>query len=191
MALLSGRDSKAEAPKAEAPKAEAPKAEAPKAEAPKAEAPKAEAEGLDVKFIGTAFMLTPELASQSAPVRARSDKQREMDKKVSELHALSTTAKKDGKAIATWDDMVRAKIVVTYFVEPDKAAELHKLISRSVAFLGLRARMGTAFKATEKLVKTYSLPEHYVGREVVSFAVLDKRPRGTSDGKKAAEVVKK
>lgn len=157
------------------------------APAVKEESKPKETEVLDLSFIGSAVMLAPELAEQAAPTRARSEKQTAMDTKVSELHAAWIKAEKPN----TWDKMVAGKTVATYFTEPDKSAELHKLINRSVAFHGLRARFGTPFKANEKLVERYGLPANYLGREVISFAIMDKRPRATSDGKSAKEVVTK
>lgn len=142
---------------------------------------------MSVADIDGGFILTAELATVSAPVRARNDKQRAMDKKVKELHALWIKANKP----STWDAMVKGGAVATYFVEPDKSADLHKLITRAVSFHGLRSRMGTAFKVTESHVAKFKLPAEYLGREAISFAVLDKRPRATSDGKPASEILKK
>lgn len=147
---------------------------------------KPEAESLSLNDITSgAFMLPAELAESSAPVRARNEKQQAMDNKVKELHAAWIKAGKP----STWAKMVEGKTVATYFVEPDKSAELHKLINRAVALHGVRSRLGTSFRVTEKHVAAYGLPKHYVGREAISFAIMDKRPRATSDGKPAAEVV--
>lgn len=137
--------------------------------------------------INGGFMLTADFATQSAPVRARNERQQAMDKRVKELHALWVKANKP----SNWDAMVKAGVVATYFSEPDKSAGFHQLINRAVAFHSLRARMGTSFKVTEKLIAQHGLPKEYLGREVISFAVLDKRPRATSDGKPASEVIKK
>jgi hypothetical protein len=142
---------------------------------------------LTTDFISeSAFMLAPELASQTMPTRARSEKQHQMDVQVARLHAVWVKASKP----STWDAMVKGGAVATYFVQPELAADLHKLISRAITFHGLRARMGTAFKVTDKHVVQYHLPAEYLGREAVSFAVLDKRPRATSGGKPAAVITK-
>ena len=146
---------------------------------------KPEAKELSLAEVTSAFMLPAELADTSAPVRARSEKQTAMDKKVDELHKAWVKGGKPG----TWAKMVEAHTVVTYFVEPDKSAELHKLVNRSVAFLGLRSRMGTSFLVTEKHTEKFNLPKQYVGREAISFAIMDKRPRATSDGKSAGQVI--
>lgn len=143
-------------------------------------------EKAELDFInGGVIMLSPELAEASAPVRARSDKQVAMDGKVETLHGLWVKANKPN----TWDKMVGAKCVATYFSEPERSADLHKLIDRAATFHKVRVRYGTPFKATEKLVSQYKLPENYVGREVISFAIMDKRPRATSGGKDAAAIV--
>lgn len=134
-------------------------------------------DGLSLDFIGTGgFMLAPELATAAAPVRARSDKQKKMDEVVAKLHKAWVAAGKPN----TWEKMVAGRCVTTYFVEPDKAADLHKLINRAVTFHGLRSRMGTSFKVTSAHVSKYNLPANYEGREAVSFAILDKRPRSAS-----------
>jgi hypothetical protein len=149
-----------------------------------AEAAKAKAE-LDFIESG-AFMLAPELAAVTAPRNARSPRQEKMDDKVTELHEAWVKAGRP----TTWDAMVKAKVVATYFSEPDKSAELKGLIDKAVKFHGLTARMGTSFKVTAAHVKQYNLPEHYEGREAISFAVRDKRPRGTSAGKSASKIIK-
>ena len=142
----------------------------------------------ELEFIsGGAFMLTPELASPTTPVRARNEKQQAMDRKVKEMHG---TWVKGGKP-TSWDAMVKAGTVATYFTEPEKSADLHKLITRAVALHGVRSKFGTPFKVTEAHVARYGLPQHYLGREAISFAIMDKRPRATSDGKSASEIIKK
>jgi hypothetical protein len=140
---------------------------------------------------GGGFMLAPELASVAAPVRARSDKQKAMDSKVKELHDKWLKASKP----TVWDKMVSARVVATFFSPPELSAEYKKLVRTAVAFHDLRVKWGTPFTMTEKLRNTWKerfgipIPEHYVGREVISYAVMDKRPRGTSEGKSASEVV--
>ena len=125
------------------------------------------------------FMLPADLTEETAPVRARSDKQTAMDAKVKELH---TAWVKAGKP-STWDG--QSKVAATYFIQPNLAADLHKLVNRAAAYHGLRVRMGTPFKVSEKHVSRYGLPANYLGREAVTFAVLDKRPRTTPATKPA------
>jgi len=144
---------------------------------------------LDLSFITSgAVTLAPELAAESAPVRSRSDHQRAMDDVVDKLHKVWSTS--DDKP-TDWTKLVAAKCVATYFIEPEKVTELKKLITRAVGYHeGTRARFGTSFKATAELIRKYNLPEAYLGREVVSFAILDKRPRATSGGKTAKDIIK-
>lgn len=146
---------------------------------------KSEAKELSIADVRGAFMLPVELSEASAPVRARSEKQQAMDAKVAELHKVWDKAGKP----SSWAKMVEARAVVTYFTEPDKSAELNKLVNRAVAFHGLRVRKGTSFRVTEKHVERFNLPKEYVGREAISFAIMDKRPRATSEGKPASQVV--
>lgn len=169
-------------PTANAPKPAAPKPAAPvnpaKTKAPETKTPETKpADGIDLDFIGGVVMLAPALASESAPVRARSEKQTKMDEVVEKLHK----AWKAGGTPSQWGKLVEAHLVATYFVNPKAAAELKRLINRAVAFHGVRARWGTPFLATEQLVTKHGLPKEFVGREVVSFAVMDKRPRTTTE----------
>lgn len=137
-------------------------------------------DGLSLDFLSEVVILVPgELASEAAPQRARSEKQVKMDENVAKLHKAWKTAGQPSQ----WPKLVEAKVVATYFVEPNKSAELKRLVNRAVQFHGIRARWGTSFSATEKLVTQYGLPRDYIGREVVSFAVMDKRPRSTEDKK--------
>jgi hypothetical protein len=152
-----------------------------------APAAKQEKATVDLGFINGAVMLDPTLAEASAPVRARSEKQMAMDTQVEKLHGVWVAAGKP----STWEKMVAGKTVATYFSEPELSSDLKKLIDRAVSFKGVRARYGTSFTATPELVKRFSLPDTYVGREVISFAVMDKRARTTSGGKTAAEIVEK
>jgi len=148
--------------------------------APVAATPEPPKPELVASFITTGgFMLPADLSEETAPVRARSDKQTAMDAKVKELH---TAWVKAGKP-STWDG--QSKVAATYFIQPDLAADLHKLVNRAVSYHGLRVRMGTPFKVSEKHVSRYGLPANYLGREAVTFAVLDKRPRTTPATKPA------
>lgn len=140
---------------------------------------------LSLDFISDGgFVLTAELATTTAPVRARSERQLAMDKVVRQLHAKWAATGRH----STWDAMVKAGAVATYFVEPDKSADFHKLINRATTFvkvgeesnIAIRSRMGTAFKVTEQHIAKFKLPAEYLGREAISFAIMDKRPRATT-----------
>lgn len=135
------------------------------------------ADEIELDFIKSGGLtLAPELAAQAAPQRQRSDKQAAMDERCQALHDAWIKAGNP----SVWAKMVEGKAVATYFTEPQKSANLHKLVTRAVNYLGYRVRWGTSFKATEALIKKYNLPTEYLGREVVSFAVMDKRPRATN-----------
>lgn len=143
----------------------------------------APADEIELDFIKSGGLtLAPELAAQAAPQRQRSDKQTAMDERCQVLH---DAWEKAGKP-SIWAKMVEGKAVATYFTEPQKSANLHKLIRRAADYLGYRVRWGTSFKATEVLIKKYNLPFEYLGREVVSFAIMDKRPRA-ANGSSATE----
>ena len=157
---------------------------------PPAPAPAPAKPTVDISEIESGMiMLSPELADVAAPVNARNEKQQAMDKRVKKLHDLTKAAVSAGMPVSAWSDKVKAGIVATYFMEPDKTTDLKKLVDRAVTFHGVAVKWGTPFKATPALVTKYKLPEHYTGREVISFAIVDKRPRATSGGKPVSEVI--
>jgi hypothetical protein len=157
--------------------------------APPPAAPAAPA--LETDFIsGGAFTLAADLADVTAPVRARNEKQMAMDKMVKNLHA-KWLAIDPAKRPSTWDGLVKAGCVATYFVQPELAADLHKLISRAVTLHGVRSRIGTSFLVTDTvranmLKRGINIPEAYLGREAISFSILDKRPRAAVTNRKEA-----
>lgn len=136
------------------------------------------ADSLTTDFIASgAFMLPAELSTATAPVRARNEQQRAMDTQVKGLY---TKWQQNGKP-TTWDAAVKAGVVATYFIAPDKAPAFKKLITRAVAFTaGTRVRWGTQFKVTEKHVTAFKLPADYLGREAISFCIAAKRERASS-----------
>lgn len=147
--------------------------ETPAPDAAATEAPK----GLGLDFItsGGFTLEDADMAAAAAPVRARSDEQQAMDEVVRKMNAHWKSA----NGPTTWPNLVAAKCVTTYFVEPDKTASIKKLIDRAASLLGIRIRYGTSFLADEKLVAKFSLPAEYLGREVISFAAPDKRQQGS------------
>lgn len=176
-------------PATTAPKTASTAAPAPKTAAagPATPAPVApEKPALSADFIsGGGFILAPELAEQSAPKNARNERQTAMDLTVSQMHEMWVKAGRPN----TWAKMVEGKTVKTYFVDPTQAGDLKKLVNSAVSLHDVRVRWGTPFKATDKMVKAYNLPAEYLGREVISFAIMDKRPRGTANGQTAAAIV--
>lgn len=146
---------------------------------------------LSLSDIGSAFTLPAEMAAEAAPVRSRSEKQQAMDDVVAAAHKVWASA---GKPSATWPLLTEKGCVKTYFSLPELSAGLKQLINRAASFHGYRVRWGTPYLVTEKLIKqmgarNVAIPADYVGREVISFAILDKRERATSGGKPAADVV--
>ena len=140
-----------------------------KAKAAADAAAKAEADELD--FLAAPVILSPELVRESAPQNARNPRQVKMDETVKRLH--DAWSKANGPS--TWGAAVNAKVVATYFVEPEKAADVKKLVTKAGRFHHVTIRWGTSFKATEEIVKRHALPANYVGREVLSFFVKTTR----------------
>lgn len=132
----------------------------------------------ELEFISAPFILSPEMGKASAPQRARDAAQLKMDETVNALH---DTWVKAGRP-STWGAMVSAGTVATYFVNPEKVADHKRLITRATQLpdSGIRARWGKSYVVTEALAQRHNLPGDYVGREVVSFAIMDKRPRTTN-----------
>lgn len=151
------------------PKPDAPKVEDPKVKAD-AEA-KAKADAEELAFLGAPVILSPELVKETAPQNARNDRQVKMDETVKRLHEAWTNA----NGPSTWGAAVNAKVVATYFVEPEKAEDIKKLVTKAGRFHGVTIRWGTSFLATADLVKKHNLPENYTGREVLSFFVKTTR----------------
>lgn len=133
---------------------------------------------LDTDFLASPFTLDgdAELVKATQPQRERNAKQTQMDGVVAKAHARWVEVGKP----SVWGKIVETKSALTYFVQPELAADLKKVIGRAGTFHGLRIRYGTSFLVTEGIVSKYNLPADYVGREVVSFAVMDRRPRATA-----------
>lgn len=131
---------------------------------------------LDLDFLAEGGMILAEaLTAETMPVRARSERQQVIDRKVKAAHE-NWTAK--GKA-GDWNGLVKAGVVVTYFPAPDKAAELKKLINKAADFHGVRVRYGSSFVVTQQHIERFNLKPELLGHEAVSFAILDKKARTT------------
>jgi hypothetical protein len=147
---------------------------------------------LDIASVeADAFMLAPVFAEVSQPVNARPEKQVAMDTKVAQLHKLWISK---GKPNGNWQSVVAAGVVATYFMEPQHSGELKALINRAVKLHDVSVRWGSSFVMTEERRAAFakhgvSIDDKYVGREVISFVIKDKRERATSDGKTGGEVV--
>lgn len=129
-------------------------------------------------FISAPVMLADDadMIKASAPRNARSEEQRAMDTVTRDLHAKWVKAAKPTK----WADAVTAKVVATYFVNPDQVSTLKGFVNRAVTLNGTRVRFGTEMTVTETIVRKYGLPETELGKSIISFAVMDKRPRETT-----------
>lgn len=178
----------AAAPKPSAPPVETPKAPVPVAvpETPKAETPKAETPKLEVAFLAEPAELIPdaEMIKATAPRNARSDEQVTMDLVVSDYHKRWIASGRKSKwadlaaAVVTSANGTRKRVVATYFVSPEAAPKLKTLANKAGQLLDVRIRYGTSILVTEDLAKRHGLPGTHVGREAVSFAVMDKSTRG-------------
>lgn len=144
----------------------------------------AKPEGLDVAFLTDGGMILAEaLASETQPIRARNDRQQVMDAKVNQLHKLWLSKGKP----SDWNSMVRAKVVATYFPEPDKSTEFKKYVNRAVLLHGVRVRWGSSFVVTLQHIEKFNLDKSLLGHEAISFAILDKRETKKADEKKSDE----
>lgn len=126
---------------------------------------------LALDFVSAPVTLAASLAQTSQPKRSRSEKQEKMDAVAAKAHKTWTDAGRPSQ----WGAMVNANTVLTYFVDPELSADLKSLITKAAAFHGTRARFGSSFALTPDMVKTHNLPEDHIGREVVNFAIVDKR----------------
>ena len=155
-----------------APKA--PEVKAPEAKAAEAKAAEAKTAGLDSEFLASPVILAsvePELLKATAPRNNRSDEQKSIDTVVANLHSAWVKAGK----LTQWSAMVNSKCVATYFVEPAQAAKFKQYVNRAGDLHSRRIKYGTPIPVTEAIVKRYGLPDNYLGREIVSFAVMDKK----------------
>ena len=120
---------------------------------------------LSLDFISKPQSVSDAEAAASAPKRTRSEKQLAMDKIVERLHGDWIAKGKPAK----WADLPKGR----YPVPPHVVTDLRKLIDRSGDFLNLRIRYGTPTRTAD-------------GREVVIFAVMDKREVSESTRAKMA-----
>lgn len=174
-----GRGGQSPAPKTdEAPKT-APKTD----EASKTDA--ANTTGLSADFLSAPEILldSPDLLKATAPRNARSDEQRAMDAVVATAHKTWIDAGKPDK----WADLAAKRCVKSYFCEPAEAAKLKQYANRAAVLHNVRIRYGTSVTVTPEFrAKRPQVPEAYLGREIISFAVMDKVVRKvtvTDDGK--------
>lgn len=132
---------------------------------------------LDLDFLASGgVMLAEALVTETMPVRQRNERQMVMDTKVKALHEAWTAKGKVGD----WNSLVKAGVVATYFLEPDKSAKFKGLVNKAATFHSVRVRYGSSFVVTEAHISRFGLKPEYLGREAISFAILDKKARTTS-----------
>lgn len=148
----------------------------------------ANSNGLGTSFLSQPMNLAPEadLIKASAPRNTRSDEQKAMDKVVSDYHKKWIA---EGKP-TQWPTLASKKCVATYVVEPSDVTKIKQYVNRATALHDVRARYGSQVTVTESMLKKYGMPDNYLGRQVVTFAIMDKRPRDV-DPKVAAAAVEK
>lgn len=126
-----------------------------------------------------AFVLKPdtELLKVTAPRNQRSAEQIAMDATVKDFHSKWVKANRPSQ----WGAMASAGVVATFFSDPDKSAKLKQIINRAAGLHEVRIRWGTAFVLTPDFVGKQraagvAIPDTAIGKEAISFAVMDKRP---------------
>ena len=177
MALIArnqATDPKPTDPKATDPKPTDPKPTDPKTTDPKATDPKPA--GFDLDFLSSPALLSTQLAKATAPAHERSESQKRIDDVVRRTHELWVASGRP----AQWATCVSKHVVITYFTDPAQSADLKKLINKACLLHGVRVRYGASVIVSEALAKQYALPASFLGREVVSFTVMDKRKRNAS-----------
>jgi hypothetical protein len=129
--------------------------------------------GLDEDFIASgAYTLAADLADVAAPQRVRPAKQQAMDKVIAAIHARWGQVGRP----TTWAKLMETHVVKSYFVQPDQAGEIKRYIGSAAKLHGVRIKYGSEFIVSEALITKHNLPADYLGRTVISFAVMDKRP---------------
>lgn len=122
---------------------------------------------------------------KTAPRWQRKPEQLNMDNIVKQAHERWIKAGKPSQ----WGAMAAKGVVMTYFSDVDKSHALRQLVNRASALHEVRVRWGTSFILTEGFVKSQQargvdIPDSQIGKEVLSFAILDKRPDNLSPEKR-------
>jgi hypothetical protein len=112
--------------------------------------------GIDVNLLSNPHEVTAELASKTAPVRARDEQQVAIDQVVTALHREWVNAGKPDR----WAQMPKK----SYHVNPKGADALRMLVRRAASFFGLSAKFGMGVRDKN-------------GLEIVVFAIRDMRTK--------------
>lgn len=130
----------------------------------------------DVPFV---LVTNADLLKITAPRNQRTPKQLAMDKTVKEFHEKWIEAGRPSQ----WAVMASPakKVVVTFFSDPDESAKLKQVINRAAGLHKVRIKWGTPFILTPDFVAKQheagvQIPDSEIGKEAISFAVMDKRP---------------
>ena len=137
----------------------------------KTRAPRPDVSGLDLTAIAGATPAAAAVVAAAAPRQERSEQQQAMDKVVVRAHDAWVKAGRP----AAWNKMP----VVTYYLDPTHVEGFRYLIRRACDFADLAAKFGHPMTVTRELAQSAGLPADHVGREVLAFAVKDKRPRSS------------
>jgi hypothetical protein len=129
--------------------------------------------GISAEAIQAATLALPDLIAASAPVRERSDEQKEMDKVAVRAYREWIKAKRP----SLWQKMP----VITYFLDEADLPKYRYLIRRACNIVegaegspGVRARFGNEFTLSEEMARKIARPE-LAGKTVLAWAAVDKR----------------
>lgn len=132
-----------------------------------------------------------EVLKATAPRNTRTKEQTDMDKTVKEFHTKWVKANRPSQ----WGAMASAGVVATFFSEPDKSAKLRQIVNRAAGLHEVRIRWGTAFTLTPDFVEKQrsagvAIPDSAIGKDAISFAVMDKRPDNLTPAQRKAALDK-
>jgi hypothetical protein len=133
----------------------------------------------------SAFSLDSITGAVAAPALVRTLAQPKLERKPEQI-AMDKVAERAHEAWVkagcpgAWDKMP----VITYYLDPTHVEGFKYLIRRATDFHGTRPRFGSPARVTKKLIAEMTaagtpIPPEYEGREILAWAVLDKRPRPT------------
>lgn len=124
--------------------------------------------GIDLAAIADAVVAPAEVRDLAAPKLERKPEQLAMDKVAERAHEAWVKAGRP----AAWPKMP----VITYYLNPTHVEAYKYLIRRACDFHGTRPRFGSPARVSESLAAKIGHPD-YTGREILAWAVLDKRPK--------------
>lgn len=117
--------------------------------------------GLDSELLGSPQEVTAQLASMAAPMRARDERQVQVDAIVAQVHQEYVTAGRPTK----WAQMPKR----AYHVDPKAADTLRMMVRRAASYHGTAAKFGSDVRDKD-------------GRAIVVFAIRDQRESKSKTG---------